>query len=137
MIKRLLIGTSRDANIGLLALRVFTGAALLTHGLPKLFGGLPGFTEYIAGLGIPAPAILAFLAVLAESAGALLLAIGLLTRPASLMIAATMAVAALIAHGDGGFAAQEKAWLYFFPALLFLFKGAGRWSIDALLSRRK
>lgn len=134
--KRMLVGTTADANAGTLILRVFIGAAMMTHGVPKLFGGLEGFTGYVESLGVPAPAVMAFLAAFAESFGALFLLLGLLTRPCALMLAATMAVAALGAHGADGFAAQEKAWLYFFPCILFLLKGAGRWSIDFLLSRK-
>jgi putative oxidoreductase len=135
-IKQILFGTTPDANVGILILRVFIGAAMMTHGVPKLFGGLEGFTGYVESLGVPAPAVMAFLAAFAESVGALLLAVGLLTRPCALMLAATMAVAALGAHGTDGFAAQEKAWLYFFPCILFLLKGAGKWSLDFLLSRK-
>lgn len=135
-IKQLFFGTDSDANAGVLILRVFIGAALLTHGWGKLFGGLDGFTDMVANLGIPAPGLLAFLAALAESVGALLLLAGLLTRLSALMIAATMAVAALVAHGGEGFAAQEMAWLYFFPALFFVLKGAGRWSLDHWIVRR-
>jgi putative oxidoreductase len=135
-VKTILFGTSMDSSSGTLILRVFTGAAMMTHGFPKLFGGLDGFTDFVASLGVPAPQVMAFLAAFAESFGALFLLLGLLTRPAAFMIACTMAVAALGAHGDGGFAAQEKAWLYFVPCLFFLLKGAGKWSLDALINRK-
>jgi putative oxidoreductase len=135
-IKQILFGTTPDANIGTLILRVFIGAAMMTHGWGKMFGGLAKFTEFVASLGVPAPQVMAFLAAFAESFGALFLVVGLLTRPAALMLAATMAVAALGAHGADGFAKQELAWLYFFPCILFLLKGAGKWSLDFLLSRK-
>lgn len=133
---QVLFGTDADANPGILILRVFTGAALMTHGTGKLFGGLAEFTGFVDSLGIPAPQIMAFLAAFAETFGALFLLLGLLTRPAALMIACTMAVAALGAHGADGFARQEMAWLYFFPSLLFLLKGAGKWSLDFFISRK-
>ena len=135
-IKKLLFSHDSDANAGLLILRVFIGAAMLTHGWGKLFGGLEQFTGFVAKLNIPFPSVTAFLAAFAESIGALLLALGLLTRPSAFLLACTMAVAALVAHAGQGFAAQESAWLYFFPALFFLLKGAGRWSLDAWISRR-
>lgn len=135
-IKTALFGTSPDANLGTLILRVFIGAALTTHGFGKMFGGLEGFTTMVANLGVPAPEVMAFLAAFAESFGALFLLLGLLTRPAAFMIACTMAVAALGAHGGDGFGAQEKAWLYFVPAIFFLLKGAGKWSLDFLISRK-
>ncbi|QHI67895.1 DoxX family protein [Tichowtungia aerotolerans] len=135
-IKSILFGTSLDSNPGTVILRVLIGAALMTHGFPKMFGGLSGFTEFVASLGVPAPQVMAFLAAFAESFGSLLLLIGLMTRPAAFLIACTMAVAAIGAHGADGFAKQELAWLYFVPALFFLLKGAGKWSLDALISRK-
>ena len=59
---------------------------MLTHGWGKMFGGLEGFTQAVAGMGIPVPQVSAFLAAFAESFGAILLAIGLLTRPAAFLI---------------------------------------------------
>ncbi len=137
MIKKLLFGTTPDANLGILILRVFTGAALMTHGCAKLFGGMEKFTGFVTSLGVPAPHVMAYLAALSESLGALLLAIGLLTRPAAFMIVCTMSVAIFGALGGQPFAKQELAWLYFFPALMFLLKGAGRWSIDSLIAGKK
>jgi len=134
MIKKILFGGDSDGNLGLFFFRVFAGGAMLTHGWPKLFGGgLQGFTKYVAGLGIPAPSVLAFLAASAESIGAICLIAGVLTRPAAALLAVTMGVAAFVAHGAGPFKAQELALLYLFAMLLFLFKGAGKWSLDRLL----
>jgi len=134
--KPILFGTTPDANAGTVILRLFIGAGMMTHGFPKLFGGLEKFTEYVASLGVPAPGVMAFLAAFSESVGALLLLLGLLTRPAAFLIACTMAVAALGAHGSEGFSEQELAWLYFVPCLFFILKGAGKWSLDALICRK-
>ena len=135
-LKKYLFGTDSDSNVGLLILRVFLGGALLTHGWGKMFGGLGGFIDGVAKMGFPAPMLLGFLAAFAESIGAILLVAGLLTRPAAFLIAATMAGAALKVHAGQGFAAQEAAWLYFVPALFFLLKGAGKWSLDALVAKK-
>lgn len=136
-VKQILFGTTPDAGIGILILRVFTGAAMMTHGIPKLFGGLEKFTEFVASLGVPAPHIMAFLAAFAESFGALLLATGLLTRPAAFMIICTMSVAIFGALSDQPFAKQELAWFYMISGLVFMLRGAGKWSLDFLISKRK
>ncbi|MGE4487927.1 MAG: DoxX family protein [Kiritimatiellales bacterium] len=135
-VKQILFGTTPDANIGILILRVFIGAAMMTHGCTKLFGGMEKFTGFVTSLGVPAPHIMAWLAAGSESLGALLLLIGLLTRPAAFMIICTMSVAIFGALGGQPFAKQELAWLYLVPALMFLLKGAGKWSIDFLLSKK-
>ena len=136
-VKQILFGTTPDANIGILLLRVFTGAALMTHGIAKMAGGMEKFTGFVASLGVPAPHVMAFLAAFSESFGAAFLAVGLLTRPAAFMIICTMSVAIFGALGGQPFAKQELAWLYFFPALMFLLKGAGRWSIDFMVTEKK
>lgn len=135
-VKQVFFGTSPDANIGILILRVFIGAAMMTHGCAKLFGGMEQFTGFVTSLGVPAPQVMAYLAALSESLGALLLAIGLLTRPAAFMIICTMSVAVFGALGGQPFAKQELAWLYLVPALMFLLKGAGKWSLDYFISRK-
>jgi putative oxidoreductase len=136
-IKKWLFGTDSDTNPGLLLLRVFIGAAMLTHGWYKISTmGVGAFSQGVAGMGIPAPQILGPLAVFAESGGALLLALGLLTRPAGFLIICTMGVAIGVALKGKPFSDQELAWLYLVSALFFLLKGAGRWSLDALISRK-
>ena len=128
-------GTDGDANVGLLLLRVFLGGALLTHGWGKMFGGLEQFTGFVASLGVPAPHVMAFLAAFAECFGSMFLIAGLLTRPAAFLIVCTMAVTVGGAHAGQGFAKQELAWLYLVPALFFLLKGAGKWSLDARVAK--
>ena len=136
-IKKWLFGTDADANVGLLLLRVFIGAAMLTHGWYKISTvGVGAFSNGVAGMGIPAPHILGPLAVFAESGGALLLAIGLLTRPAAFLLVCTMGVAVGVALKGQPFDKQELAWLYLVPAVFFLLKGAGKWSLDWLVSRK-
>ena len=132
-IKALVFGGGSDANLGLLLLRLFVGIAMMTHGIPKIFGGLDQFTGMVTKLNIPAPSVLAFMAALSERLGGLLLALGLATRPAAALLSATMAVAAFVALSGKPFDARELPLVYLCVALLFLFKGAGKWSFDAAL----
>lgn len=101
-----------------------------------MFGGLEQFTGFVASIGVPAPHVMAFLAAFAECFGAMFLIAGLATRPAAFLIVCTMAVAIGGAHAGQGFAKQELAWLYLVPALFFLLKGAGKWSLDAVVARK-
>lgn len=134
-IQKLAFNADSDPNPGLVILRVFIGAALLTHGWGKMFGGLEPFTGFVASLGVPAPHVMAFLAAFAECFGSMFLIAGLLTRPAAFLIICTMAVAIGGAHKGQPFAVQEAAWLYLVPALFFLLKGGGKWSLDRLISK--
>jgi putative oxidoreductase len=121
-------------NLGLLALRVFTGIGLITHGYTKIPPSAQ-FVEGVGKLGFPAPQVFAWAAGLSEAAGGALLIVGLLTRPSAFFVLFTMAVAAFGQHAADPFATKEKALLYGFIALFFLLAGAGEWSVDALMRR--
>ena len=81
------------------------------------------------------------MAAIAEFVGGLLLAAGLLTRPAATLIGVTMLVAVTTAHRSdpffGGGKSKEMALLYLTFALIFLFTGPGRFSVDRLIARRR
>lgn len=65
------------------------------------------------GLGLPAPALLTALAIAAEIAGAVLLALGLFTRLVSLPLMVTMVVAIFAVHWPNGWLAiaDGNSWL--------------------------
>lgn len=128
-------GMSFAANAGLALLRIFAGIALaFGHGINKIppAEGLIGRTEQ---MGFPIPTFFAWAAAMSEFGGGILLALGLLTRVSSFFIAVTMFVALVGVHLNDPFAAQEKAFLFFFIALAFLLKGSGDWSIDSYLRK--
>lgn len=141
MIKKILFGGQRDlsfaANLGSLLLRVFTGLALMFgHGMAKIQDP-SGIIGGAGKLGFPMPTFFGWAAALSEFAGAGLLVLGLFTRVSSFFVATTMTVAFIGVHFSDPFEKQEKALLYLFIALLFVLKGAGDWSVDALISKRK
>ena len=49
----------------------------------------------------------------------------------------TMLVAALIIHAEDPWARKELALLYAVPAIALIFTGAGRFSIDGLIWKKK
>ncbi|HEX8735162.1 MAG TPA: DoxX family protein [Pyrinomonadaceae bacterium] len=140
MLKRILFGGETSAspltNLGLTLLRIFAGIGLMTHGIVKI-PPTEQFVASVANIGFPQPQALAWAAGLSEFVGGALLIMGLFTRPASFFIAFTMATALIGQHRNDPFAAQEKAFLYFFIALAFLFMGANVWSVDGVLRRNR
>ncbi len=135
--------TTVIADAGLTALRVGAGLMMAVgHGLPKL-PPQEGFVGMVEGIGFPVPLFFAWLAGIAEFFGGLLLAAGLLTRPAAAAILGTMLVAAFGGHlaaGDPLFAVDgpsaEMAVLYAFVALAFMLVGSGRFGLDRLVRER-
>ena len=123
-------------NVGLLVLRVFSGLFMaIGHGLGKI----PASDKFIAAIGqmgFPFPAFFAWSAGLAELLGGLLIALGLLTRPAALFLGFTMFVAAFVRHATDPFLIKEKALLYLVICLCIFCTGGGRFSFDHLLGEK-
>ena len=130
-----------EGNLAYLGLRIFVGIAMFTHGYGKLIAGPDRWRAIggvMASINIPGPAVFwGFMAAFAESIGAVLLAIGLFTPVASFLIAVTMFVAVFVAHSGDPFAARELGLMFLFTSLLFLFKGAGSYSVDRWLPQRR
>ncbi len=105
------------------------------HGFGK-FPPPERFVGVVENLGFPAPALFAWLAGFAEAIGGILIAVGFLTRPMALMLAFTMVVAGFMQHGADPFREKELALLYLAVFVAQFLVGGGRWSIDALMSRR-
>jgi putative oxidoreductase len=74
-----------------------------------------------------------------ELIGGLLLATGLLVRPAAFVLAGDMAVAYFMAHASKNFFpllnGGDAAILYCFIFLMFFVAGPGRWSADRWMNR--
>ncbi|MFW5781907.1 MAG: FAD-dependent oxidoreductase [Candidatus Muiribacteriaceae bacterium] len=136
-LKNLFFRNDSDSNLGLLFLRIFMGIGLMTHGYGKLFGGLEGFTQFVEKLNIPLPGMLGPIAAVSEFVGGLCLVMGFMTPVWSLLIGINMTVAAFVAHGADPFAKKELALIYLFLAIFFALKGAGRFSADYFIMRKR
>lgn len=104
-----LLDTTKKLDwLGPLALRLYLVPVFWVAGMNKV----SGFDNVVAwfgnpdwGLGLPAPALMAFLATSAEVVGAVLLLVGLATRWICIPLMATMIVAAVSVHWDNGWQA--------------------------------
>jgi putative oxidoreductase len=123
----------------------FAGGILLaTHGFAKIAGGIGGFAEGLAKMGVPAPEVMAWVSALAELVGGVFMAIGLFTRAAGMFVAGNMLVALWLAHrgdlakiGSGGSSPAEYPLLLAAIGVGALMVGPGRCTVDALLRRRR
>lgn len=130
-------------DAGLLILRVGIGIAFIfTHGWNKIFGGPELWTKIggsMSNLGITfAPTFWGFMASASEFGGGIMLVLGLFTRTTSAFMAFTMLVA-FLQHTSKldpwSKAIYPMEMFSVFMALLFL--GAGKFSLDNLLFRKK
>lgn len=121
-------------DLGKLILRLTIGGLMLFHGLHKLFDGVGPIKGMLASRGLPE--FIAYGALAGEVIAPCLIILGILTRPAALVLAFTMIVAWLLVGVDKTFMLDKTgAWaieslVYFFlAALAVAFSGAGRYSV--------
>ena len=129
-------------DLGLLILRLVIGLTLAAHGTQKLLGwfgggGIAGTGTIFEQLGFRPGRLHATLAGLAETAGGLLLAVGLFTPLAAAAVIGVMVVAVGTAHWGKGFFAHNGGFEYNLVlaagALAVAFTGPGAISIDQSL----
>ncbi len=126
------------------ALRIAAGAFLVPHGAQKLFGWFGGFGPAATGqffeqqLGISNGYAMAVAAGSVEFFGGLMLALGLLTRPAAAAVSVLLAVALTVHLGNGFFwtnGGYEFPLLWLILTLTFVVKGGGAYSLDRALGK--
>jgi putative oxidoreductase len=121
---------------GLLILRVVLGLALAIHGWAKWSGGVDGVAGFFGSVGIPAPQLFAWIVIIVELIGGLLLIVGFLTQIVGILVAIDMFFAIILVRASGGLL-NENGTLAFSYELLILaaalclaLAGPGAWSVD-------
>ncbi len=119
-------------------LRIIVAFLFIQHGAEKWFA-LPA--AVMPGGGVAGVGSLPWFAAVIETIGGGLVLLGLFTRPVAFILAGEMAAAYFIGHAGRGFWPTlnmgEPAVFYCFTFLYFSAAGAGPWSLDALLARRR
>ncbi|WP_293935003.1 DoxX family protein [Sphingobacterium sp. UBA6645] len=123
-------------DIGLLIIRVVIGTTMIAfHGIPKLMGGVEGWTKIgqsMQTIGINfLPTMWGFSAGFTETVGSFLLILGLWTRPASWLLAFTMLIAVVVHLSKGdGLSGASHAIEFLSVYVAFAIMGPGRVSVD-------
>jgi len=127
-------------SAALLLVRLVAGVAMVLHGWPKIQKPM----EWMNSMPDPPPGFMQAIAAVFEVGGGVLLALGLFTRAAALAIAAVMVGALALVHipkGDPfvspGGPSCEPASVYLVLSLLMAVLGAGAYSLDAIVFRRR
>ncbi|QRV22970.1 DoxX family protein [Marinomonas foliarum] len=137
--------TSTTSGIASTILRIPVGLILMAHGAQKLFAmfggyGLEGTGQFMASLGLEPGYLMALLAGSAEFFGGAALVIGLLVRPASVVIAFTMLIAIVTVHISNGLFMSNNGYEYALTLLIvavsLVFSGAGSYSVDKVISAK-
>jgi len=127
------------ADVGLLVLRLVTGAIFAGHGVQKLFGwfggpGLRGFAGMLEQAKVRHNRFWAVVVALVETLGGLLLMAGLLTPFAAAALAVDMLVAIALVHWRNGFwitkGGAEYALSLLVASAIFGLTRGGRYALD-------
>jgi putative oxidoreductase len=134
-----------DASLGLLVLRSATALMMLIgHGIPKIQSFAKLKADWHVADFFPfyfmSPQLSLVLTIVAEVLASILLVLGLMTRPAALLLCFTMVVAAFEVNAASCWFTmppngKELAILYLIPCIVMLLTGGGSWSLDANLYR--
>ena len=136
---------STNAGFDALALRIPAAIIFIAHGAQKLFAwfggyGLEGTGQWMASIGLEPGYQMALLAGSAEFFGGIALLIGLMVRPAALVLAVTMLVAIYSVHFVNGLFMSANGYEFALTLLAItvalVISGAGKFSVDNLLNKR-
>ena len=134
-----------DAGFSALALRFPIAIIFTAHGAQKLFGlfggyGLEGTGQWMESIGLAPGYTMALLAGSAEFFGGLALLVGLLVRPAALVLGITMIIAIFSVHFANGLFMSANGYEFALALLAasvsLMFSGAGKVSLDNVLAKR-
>ena len=129
-----------SANVATLVGRVLLSLLFITGGWGKLLGAAATQAMF-AELNLPMVEAAWLVAVLVELGGGLLILFGLFTRPVGLVMAVWCVATALIAHtnlADGDQEVQFFKNMGLTGGFLYVAAfGAGAWSLDGWLGRRR
>ncbi len=146
-------GVDRLRDTWALPLRLMLGAAFIFHGLPKVGAGHGAFAATLQHMGVPIPAVTAWVVALVEFVGGICLLLGALVPIAAILLVIEMLVAMWMVHLPHGFEAVniigkgpqgprfgmpgiEVNLLYIAGLLALFLGGAGPLSVDRAVRRR-
>jgi putative oxidoreductase len=141
------------ASWALFPLRLIVGYGFMQHGFAKLSKGPDAFATILHAIGVPAPHLMAWLTILIEVFGGLMVLLGALIPLVSLPMAAVLLVAMLTVHLPYGFSSikimsvvagraqfgppgYECDLLYLACLAALVIGGSGPLSIDGYLGKR-
>ena len=129
------IAAQSPVEKGIVLVRIIAGLIIASFGL-EVFDQemITGYSKWLKDLHFPVPRFMAYLGKLSELVGGVFLAVGFLTRIASLILVITMFVITFI-MSDGNLRSDSFILLLLF--LTFFFIGSGKWSLDYVFMLKK
>lgn len=129
----------RFSDLALLAARIAVGAFLVWGVWDNIVSAerMAEFAAFLQHFGFPWPSVLAPVSVWVQFACGIAFMLGLLTRWAGLLCAATFIIALIMVDAQSGVRAAWPATALVLFGLYFATAGAGRLALDSLFPRPK
>ena len=121
-------------NTAMLFLRIVAGGLMLVHGYDKMVHFNETAANMMNFMGIGSKATTA-LVIFAEFFCSMLVILGLFTRLACIPLIICMSVALFMAHNGDFLGKGQMAALYLACFVVLLFVGAGKVSVDSMISK--
>ncbi len=132
-------GTEKLRDFPLLMFRLILAFGFWDPAMMKL-KILRGIAQWYVSMNYPLPGVNAFISMVIEVLGIVLLTLGLGSRVIAIPMMIVMIIATLTVHLPNGFAAGDNGFeipLYYFMMLFALvIYGSGKYSLDFLLNKK-
>lgn len=122
-------------DVAHLLLRIGVGVIFIIAGWGKLTG-IEGTQGFFGNIGIPLPALMAWVVAIVEFFGGLMILLGAYIRIPALLMAVIMVVAILTTKLDGDFSAARVDFLLLLMSGALFLLGSGKYSIDAMMNNK-
>jgi putative oxidoreductase len=122
----------RNKDVGILLLRLFIGARLVYGVVDNVFSSehMIKFRNFLQHFHFPMPLVSAIVSVYAQLIAGLMFIFGWKIRYAAILMIINFLVAIISVHLNDSVEQMTPALAVLFSSLLFLFQGAGRYSLD-------
>ena len=127
------------SDLAYLIVRVTVGVMLIPHGWAKFTAGPAGVSAYFTRVGLEPSWLFTAISMFNESIGAILIALGLFTRPIAALLVIEFVILLTVVHIPRGYGMALNGvefplfWLLCLIAVLL--RGGGPWSIDRKLGK--
>ncbi|MCE7994784.1 MAG: DoxX family protein [Roseivirga sp.] len=119
----------KATNLALVIIRLWLGTIMIKHSGSYLFGGkMPDLTGYLDSMSWPMPELMAYASQISELVAAIMIILGM--RLGAILMAFTLSIAVIFAHGLAIYGEAELPFNYFVFALVLTLVGCGKPSLD-------
>jgi len=128
----LTFNTEKYKDLAPLLLRVGVGLIFIVAGWGKL-NGIDGTAEFFGNIGIPLPAIMAWVVAIVEFVGGIMVLVGYRIQLPALLLA----IITTKLGGDEVFRAMRLDLMLMLVSLALVFNGSGSYSADSVLGKKE